>query len=122
MACSECGHEQSIGILFRRTASLSFELQAQKDAHLHTPLVICGLALSTLAHISACAFVLEGTNYIATQDLARLWLGTIRAFGEILFLGRETVKEVKAIAKEVLLLQNATEAQTNNDIADTLNW
>jgi hypothetical protein len=51
----------------------------------HTPLLICGLTLCILAHISACRFKLTGTAYTAARDRVRLGLGAIKALGGVSF-------------------------------------
>ena len=71
----------------------------------HTPLVICGLTLCLLAQISACRFILKGPAYTAGRDRVRLGLAAIKVLGEVWTIGANTVKEVQAIAREVLSLQ-----------------
>jgi hypothetical protein len=80
---------------------------------MHTPLVICGLTLAILAQISACTFVLKGADYVAGRDRVRLGLGAVKEFGEVWPVGRKTMKEVKAIAREVLPLQSLVETRNS---------
>ena len=70
----------------------------------HTPLGICGIALSTLANLSACAYVLSGTEWYRTRDRIRLGLGGLKKFGEVWRLSRKTESETKAIARAVFTL------------------
>jgi hypothetical protein len=80
---------------------------------MHTPLVICGLTLAILAQISACTFVLKGADYVAGRDRVRLGLGAVKEFSEVWPVGRKTMKEVKAIAREVLSLQSLVETRNS---------
>jgi hypothetical protein len=80
---------------------------------MHTPLVICGLTLAILAQISACTFVLKGADYVAGRDHVRLGLGAVKEFSEVWPVGRKTMKEVKAIAREALSLQSLVETRNS---------
>ena len=70
----------------------------------HTPVGICGIALSTLANISACSYVLSGAEWYRTRDRIRLGLGGMKKFGEVWAIGRRTEKETKKIARHVFQL------------------
>jgi hypothetical protein len=70
----------------------------------HTPVGICGIALSTLANISACAYVLSGAEWCRTRDRIRLGLGGLKKFGEVWAIGRRVEKETKKIARNVFAL------------------
>jgi hypothetical protein len=70
----------------------------------HTPVGICSIALSTLANISACSYVLSGAEWYRTRDRIRLGLGGLKKFGEVWAIGRRTEKETKKIARHVFQL------------------
>jgi len=65
---------------------------------------ICRIALSTLANISACSYVLSGAEWYRTRDRIRLGLGGLKIFGEVWAIGRRTEKETKKIARHVFQL------------------
>lgn len=76
----------------------------------HTPLGICGLALSTLANLSACAYILSGAEWYRTRDRIRLGLGGLKAMGEIWQISKRTEKETKQIARSVSALAQPRDA------------
>lgn len=80
----------------------------------HTPLGICGLALSTLANLSACAYILTGPEWYRTRDRIRLGLGGLKAFGEVWAVSRRTEKETKMIARSVFALPKPGSTSVNN--------
>jgi hypothetical protein len=80
----------------------------------HTPLGICGLAISTLANLSACAYVLHGAEWYRTRDRIRLGLGGLKAMGEIWQISRRTEKETKLIARSVCAMVKSQELERNN--------
>jgi len=45
----------------------------------HTPIGICGVALITLANLSACAFTLQGPEWHRARVRIRLGLGTLKS-------------------------------------------
>jgi len=67
----------------------------------HTPLVICGVALSILAQLSACSYVLHGAEYEAARSRIRLGIGTLREYGRTWPVGSQTLGEIKMIARDV---------------------
>ncbi|KUJ24551.1 uncharacterized protein LY89DRAFT_679662 [Mollisia scopiformis] len=77
----------------------------------HTPLGICGLALSTLANLSACAYVLNGVEWYRTRDRIRLGLGGLKAMGEIWQISKRTETEVKQIARSVFAMARPQDAK-----------
>jgi hypothetical protein len=70
----------------------------------HTPLGICGIVLSTLANLSACAYILTGSEWYRTRDRVRLGLGCLKTFSEIWEVSRWTEKETKKIARTVFAM------------------
>jgi hypothetical protein len=67
----------------------------------HTPLGICGIVLSTLANLSACAYIFTGSEWFRSRDRIRLGLGCLKTFSEIWEVSRWTEKETKKIARTV---------------------
>jgi len=78
----------------------------------HTPLGICGLAISTLANLSACAYILTGAEWYRTRDRIRLGLGGLKAMGEIWQVSKRTEKETKQIARSVFALARPQDASS----------
>lgn len=70
----------------------------------HTPLGICGIVLSTLANLSACAYILTGSEWYRTRDRVRLGLGCLKTFSEVWEVSRWTEKETKKIARTVFAM------------------
>jgi hypothetical protein len=70
----------------------------------HSALGICGIALSTLANLSACAYILQGAEWYRTRDRIRLGLGGLKKFGECWKAARRTERETKKIARNVFTL------------------
>jgi hypothetical protein len=70
----------------------------------HTPLGICGIVLSTLANLSACAYILTGSEWYRTRDRIRLGLGCLKTFSEVWEVSRWTEKETKKIARTVFAM------------------
>jgi hypothetical protein len=70
----------------------------------HTPLGICGIVLSTLANLSACAYFLTGSEWYRTRDRIRLGLGCLKTFSEVWEVSRWNEKETKKIARTVFAM------------------
>ncbi|KAH8596573.1 hypothetical protein B0O99DRAFT_660909 [Bisporella sp. PMI_857] len=70
----------------------------------HSPLGIHGVALSTLANLSACAYVLHGAEWHRTRDRIRLGLGGLKKMGEVWATSRRTERETKRIVRGVFSL------------------
>ncbi|PVH87129.1 hypothetical protein DL98DRAFT_509999 [Cadophora sp. DSE1049] len=70
----------------------------------HSPLGICGLTFSTLANLSACAFILTGPEWYRTRDRIRLGLGSLKTMGEVWAIARKSEKETKMIARSVFAM------------------
>lgn len=70
----------------------------------HTPLVVCAIALSILAELSACSYVLQGQQYDAARTRIRLGIGTLKEYGKAWPVGGQTLSEVKTIAREVFAM------------------
>lgn len=70
----------------------------------HTPLGICGIVLSTLANLSACAYILKGSEWYRIRDRIRLGLGCLKTFSEVWEVSRWAEKETKKIARTVFAM------------------
>jgi len=70
----------------------------------HTPLSICGIVLSILANLSACSYILTGSEWYRTRDRVRLGLGCLKTFSEVWEVSRRTEKETKKIARTVFAM------------------
>ncbi|CZT04495.1 uncharacterized protein RCO7_10424 [Rhynchosporium graminicola] len=70
----------------------------------HSPLGTCGLTLSTLAQLSACAYILTGPEWYRTRDRIRLGLGGLKAFAEVWPIARTNEKETKMVARSVFAM------------------
>ncbi|KAK0115461.1 hypothetical protein ONS96_013917 [Cadophora gregata f. sp. sojae] len=70
----------------------------------HSPLGICGLTFSTLANLSACAYILTGPEWYRTRDRIRLGLGSLKTMGEVWAMARKSEKETKLIARNVFAM------------------
>jgi hypothetical protein len=81
----------------------------------HTPLMVCAVALSILAELSSCSYVLQGKEYEAARSRIRLGIGTLKEYGKTWPVGGQTLSEVKAIARKVF----ATKVQRIDPVDET---
>lgn len=97
---------------------------------LHSPAVICMVAVSVIAHLSACSYVLRGKALVTARDQVRLSIGAIQSFQGIWPLGQRTLSEVKTIAREVLLSPTSNKPSQSDpfpsedapDLPDSFSW
>jgi Fungal specific transcription factor domain len=85
----------------------------------HTPFVICMIAVTTIAHLSACKYVLGGRDLKVARARVRTAMGALKAYEDIWPLGKRTYREVGIVAREILSLdqagaQRAPEKATND--------
>jgi len=85
----------------------------------HSPLGICGLTFSTLANLSACAYILTGPEWYRTRDRIRLGLGSLKAFGEVWAIARSNEKETKMIARSVFSMPRPGTTTIENTRSNT---
>jgi hypothetical protein len=78
----------------------------------HSPLGISGIALATLANLSACAYVLQGAEWYKSRDRVRLGLGGLKKFGEVWRGGRREERECKKVARAVFSSRREEGAST----------
>jgi hypothetical protein len=81
----------------------------------HTPLMVCAVALSILAELSACSYVLQGQEYEAARTRIRLGIGTLKEYGKVWPTGSQTLSEVKTIAREVFAMTAQRTSQIDRD-------
>lgn len=81
----------------------------------HSPLGIPGIALSTLANLSACAYTLHGADWYRTRDRVRLGLGGLKKLAEVWSIARRTERETKCIARSVFGGQPPTPSYRNQN-------
>jgi hypothetical protein len=77
---------------------------------LHTPFTICIVATITIAHLSACKYVLQGEALKTARERIRVAMGALETFAEVWPRGKRVVREVKIIARELLRLSPETAA------------
>ncbi|KAF2424404.1 hypothetical protein EJ08DRAFT_555121, partial [Tothia fuscella] len=70
----------------------------------HTPFTICMIATATIAHLSACQNVLSSEDTKVARERIRVAMGALEVFAEVWPRGKKVVKEVKAVARELLSL------------------
>ncbi|KAI5465075.1 hypothetical protein BGZ63DRAFT_440538 [Mariannaea sp. PMI_226] len=85
------------------------------DMTLHTPFTICMTATITIAHLSACKFVFKGRELDVARERIRLAIGALESFGEIWPRAKKVVREIKAIARDVLHLGREEKADAFQD-------
>ncbi|KAL8743431.1 MAG: hypothetical protein Q9190_004216 [Brigantiaea leucoxantha] len=83
---------------FNEQLTLSGSLKA------HTPFVICMIANTTIAHLSACKHILRDQALKLAREKIRLNMGVLKALGDIWPLAERTYREVGVIAREILCL------------------
>lgn len=73
----------------------------------HSPLGIHDIVLSILANTSACAYVLQSTDWYHTRERIRLGLGGLKKFGEVWATSRQMEREMKRIARGALYMSQS---------------
>ena len=77
----------------------------------HTPFSICIIANITIAHLSACKYILKGEQLRVARERIRVAMGFLEIFSEMWPRGKRVVREVKTIAKELLSLGPGAESE-----------
>jgi len=72
----------------------------------HSPFIICMIANTTLAHLSACRYVLPDQALKLAREKIRLNMGVLKALGGCWPLAKRTYREVGVIAREILCLED----------------
>lgn len=68
----------------------------------HSPFTICMVTTGTIPFLSACKFLFSGSKLSIAREQIRLTIGCLKSLGEVWPQGAKTVKEIQAIAREVL--------------------
>lgn len=85
-----------------------------------SPFIICIIATTTIAHLSACKFVLKGEQLTVARERIRVAMGALESFAEVWPGGKRTVREIKTIARELLCLGSAATPEMSTDNAAAL--
>lgn len=72
----------------------------------HTPFTTCMISEGTLALLSACKFLLRGSELAVGRDQIRLTIGCLRSVGEIWPRTARNVSEIQLIARHVLGIES----------------
>lgn len=72
----------------------------------HSPFIICMIANTTIAYLSACRYVLRDQALKMARERIRLNMGVLRALGECWPLAKRTYTEVGVIPREILCLED----------------
>lgn len=84
----------------------------------HTPFITCMLSEGTLALLSACKFMLHGSELQRARDQIRMTIGRLRALGQTWPRTARNVQEIQIIARYVLGLK---EIGTNLSLSNAPN-
>lgn len=68
----------------------------------HTPFLICMIANTMVAHLSACRYLFRGHILQLERERIRSSMGALRVLGECWPLGKRTYREMGVIAREIL--------------------
>ncbi|RYP13041.1 hypothetical protein DL767_010914 [Monosporascus sp. MG133] len=79
-----------------------------------TPFLICMIANTMVAHLSACRYLFKGSALQLERERIRSSMGALRVLGEYWPLGRRTYREMGIIAREVLGLSEKDIPQVQN--------
>ncbi|KAJ3498330.1 hypothetical protein NLG97_g1202 [Lecanicillium saksenae] len=72
----------------------------------HTPFSTCMVSEGTLALLSACKFLLRGTELAIARDQIRLTIGCLKNLGDLWPRTARNVSQIQTIAKHVLGIEN----------------
>ncbi|EON62361.1 hypothetical protein W97_01583 [Coniosporium apollinis CBS 100218] len=86
----------------------------------HSPFTICMIATMTIAHLSACKYVLKGEQLKIARERIRVAMGALEVFAEVWPRGKKVVREVKIVARELLSLGAGTEAREPTEVRSLL--
>jgi hypothetical protein len=74
--------------------------------------------MATLTNLSACAYVVNGEEWLRTRDRVRLGLGAMKTLGTVWALGRNAESGAKSIARSVFSMQRADEQAAAGSMID----
>lgn len=101
---------------------MSIEAQMQlimlpKRPFCHTPFTICMITTGMIPFLSACKFVLTEQKLAKARDQIRLSIGCLRVLAKTWPQGGQSVREMQAIAQEVLQLRHTTSSNSSSAMA-----
>ncbi|RYP65791.1 hypothetical protein DL769_006211 [Monosporascus sp. CRB-8-3] len=67
-----------------------------------TPFLVCMIANTMVAHLSACRYLFKGSALQLERERIRSSMGALRVLGEYWPLGKRTYREMGIIAREIL--------------------
>lgn len=70
----------------------------------HTPFIICMIAHTTIAQLSACRYIYQGMQLKLGREKIRLSMGTLKVLSKHWPQGKRIHQEVGIIAREILCL------------------
>ena len=82
----------------------------------HSPFIICMIANTTVAYLSACRHVLQGQELRLAREKIRLHMGTLKALGECWPLAKQIHHQVGTIAREILYLTDSDASPSTNQV------
>ncbi len=87
----------------------------------HTPFVTCMITEGVLALLSACSFIFKGKQLAIARDQIRMTVGCLKTLGELWPRTMRNVREIQAIARQVLSVgAGSRAASTNNGTPDSI--
>jgi hypothetical protein len=95
----------------RAIARMTEMLTLPSRIAVHTPFTVCMIATSTIAHLSACKYVLEGEDLQVARERIRVAMGALESFAEVWPRGKRVTRELKTVARELLSLAPASQGQ-----------
>ncbi|KAJ5378123.1 uncharacterized protein N7496_005532 [Penicillium cataractarum] len=98
---------------------LQYLLTLPTNITTHSPFIICMLANVTIAHLSACRFVLEGKKRTQCREKIRLTMGTLKRLSDYWTLGKRTYREIGIIAREILCLIDKSPTPAPEPLVDS---
>ncbi len=102
----------------RLTELLTLPTQLTK----HSPFLICIVAITTIAHLSACRYVLSGRDWKIARQRIRAAMGALKAYGDIWPLGKRTYREVGNVAREILDLNGPGSLESQQAVRSTIDF
>lgn len=81
-------------------------MQLSRNLLHHNPFIICMFAVTTIAQLSACKYLLKGNPLVIARDRIRATIGVLSTIENAWSLGARTVREMKLIARKILDLDN----------------
>ncbi|POR30976.1 Uncharacterized protein TPAR_08822 [Tolypocladium paradoxum] len=73
----------------------------------HSPFIMCMGSMATATHMSACEYLLKGSEYTYARDRVRVFLGILKAFEHIWPQASRWSSEIKLMAKAVFESRDA---------------